>query len=162
MNETEAQVVVNYEQNQVAVAFQSVTLFSIISATLLGDCIVMHAIWHDLRMHTVGNILVFNVSVADFAMSAWMVVSLVALLNGSWPYRCSFCTIDIFFSSIFTRRSSLLTLVLISYHKYREICQHVYPNISKRFVYAIINSSNMDTTCPFLRSTSKQIPRYQP
>ncbi|XP_069139360.1 5-hydroxytryptamine receptor 1D-like [Argopecten irradians] len=95
----------------------------VITATILGNSLVILAIIIDKKLRRVGNIFIVNLAVSDILVGAIVSpLSLVYQITGEWPYGRQLCD---FWTSvdIICCTASILNLCVISYDRYNAISQ---------------------------------------
>ncbi|OWF38298.1 5-hydroxytryptamine receptor 1D-like [Mizuhopecten yessoensis] len=95
----------------------------VITATILGNSLVILAIIVDKKLRRVGNIFIVNLAVSDILVGAIVSpLSLVYQITGEWPFGRQLC--DLWISvDIICCTASILNLCVISYDRYNAISQ---------------------------------------
>ncbi|KAL2728923.1 tachykinin-like peptides receptor 86C isoform X1 [Vespula squamosa] len=119
-------------------------IWSLIFAIILiiavgGNLIVIWIVLAHRRMRTMTNYFLVNLSVADLLMSLFnCVFNVIFLLNSSWPFGSTYCTINNFIAHM-TVGSSAFSLVIIALDRYIAIMHPLRKHLSrKRTISALI------------------------
>lgn len=105
----------------VSKVFKIMPLTLVMLASLVGNSIVVHAIYADIRMRTATNVLIASQSVVDLGTSVLVIpFALVSVGCDGWIFGVEFCAANGFFNLYFTQ-ITVLQLVIIAFDRYLVI-----------------------------------------
>ncbi|XP_046860075.1 galanin receptor type 1-like isoform X2 [Xenia sp. Carnegie-2017] len=106
---------------------------------VFGNTLVCMAIWRNKRLQNIGNIFIFNLSIADLGVLLMCLPLLIlnADLNFSWPFGDMGCKLLLPLTDVFYG-VSIGSIVAISFHRYRLIVHCMDHQMSARKAKLIV------------------------
>lgn len=101
--------------------FKIIPLALVMLASIVGNSIVIHAVYADLRMQTATNILIASQSIVDLGTSVLVIpLALISVGCDDWIFGEKFCAANGFFN-LFLTQITVLQLVIIAFDRYLVI-----------------------------------------
>ncbi|XP_065069868.1 G-protein coupled receptor 83-like [Rhopilema esculentum] len=119
-----------------------VVLFSlIIIVSLIGNFLIVAIVIKNKRMHTLSNLLIMNISLADLLVTllpmVWEIVRLGYFTDGTWPLG-SFMCVFAFFCVYMSVACSVLSLSAVSIDRYYLIVKPHSYSLKNQYIKYII------------------------
>lgn len=115
-----------------AKVFKIIPLVLIILTSIVGNIIVIHAVYTDIRMRTATNMLIASQSLADLGTSSLVIpFALFSVGVDGWILGQKFCTANAFLNLFFTQ-TTVLQLAIIAFDRYLVIAKPLLRAIGSR------------------------------
>ncbi|XP_068692963.1 trace amine-associated receptor 1-like [Montipora foliosa] len=109
-----------------------IPLALVMLASIVGNAIVIHAVYTDIRMQTATNMLIVSQALADFGTSILVIpFALVSVGADGWIFGEKFCFANGFLNLFFTQ-TTVLQMTIIAVERYLVIVRPLLRAISLR------------------------------
>lgn len=121
-----ASYVVGMTSSTASKVFKIIPLALVTLASIVGNSIVIHAVYADVRMQTATNILIVSQSIVDLGTSVLVIpFALISVAYDGWIFGDRFCAANGFFNLYFTQ-ITVLQLIIIAFDRYLVIVKPSY------------------------------------
>ena len=111
-------------------AFLIIAYTIIVVVSFFGNLLVCYVIWKNKRLHTVTNIFIANLAVADILMTIWNIpFNLVRIVLEQWPFGQAMCVV-VNMALMVSVYVSTFTLTAIALDRYQVIIKPLRPRMS--------------------------------
>jgi len=118
-----------------------IPLAIVMLASIVGNAIVIHAVYLDVRMQTATNMLIVSQSLSDFGTSVLVIpFTLVSVGADGWILGERFCIANAFFNLFFTQ-VTVLQLAIIAFDRYLVIVKPLLRAIKSRDAIKLVVSA---------------------
>lgn len=118
------------KRSQVAIAIQASFLLVIILSSIIGNTLILLAIYRNHSLRSITSVFIANLAVADFLLAVLgMPFTMASSITYRWVFGDTWCTINGMLNSIFCI-ASMLSLAAVSIDRYFAIIKPLqYPLI---------------------------------
>lgn len=129
------------DSSAAAKVLKIIPLAIVMLASIVGNAIVIHAVYLDVRMQTATNMLIVSQSLSDFGTSVLVIpFTLVSVGADGWILGERFCIANSFFNLFFTQ-VTVLQLAIIAFDRYLVIVKPLLRAIKSRDAIKLVVSA---------------------